>query len=73
MEDILEKEGLQYETEKKETLFCNKYKEIYLPKFCVSIFKIKKRTVVKPDNRKVKDNVYEIINLIESNMKSHFG
>ena len=48
VEDILEKEGLEYETEKKETLFCNKYKEIYLPKFCVSIFKIKKRTVVKP-------------------------
>ncbi len=64
VEDILEKEGLEYETEKKGTLFGNKYKEIHLPKFCVSIFKIKKRTVVKPDNRKVKDNVYDVIDLI---------
>ena len=71
--DILEERGLEYETEKKQTLFGNKYKEIHLPKFGVSIFKIKKRTVMKPDNRQLKDNVYEIINLIESNMKSHFG
>ena len=63
VESILEEKGLEYETEKKQTIFGNKYKEIYLPRFDVSILKVKKKAIVKPDNRKVKDNVYEIIDL----------
>ncbi|MFW5928576.1 MAG: hypothetical protein ACOCSL_05160 [Thermoplasmatota archaeon] len=73
VEGILEENGLKYETEKKQTLFGNNYKKIYLPMFSVSVFKIKKKTLVKPDNRKCKDNVYDIINFIESDMKNPFG
>jgi len=66
VKDVLEETGLKYETEKKQTIFGNKYKKIRLPKLSVSIFKIKKKTVVEPDNRKVKDNVYDVIDFIES-------